>query len=68
MSVSIAAVICDGRFEDHAELARAAADLKKRAKALPGSKVVRSDSETVVHSRTKVVRARPEALEPPPKM
>ncbi len=38
MSVSVAAVwVPPGRFERHAEIARAAAELKKRAKAIPGS-------------------------------
>jgi GGDEF domain-containing protein len=43
MSVSIAAVMTDGRSADHAELARQAAELKKRAKAIPGSVYLRSD-------------------------
>ncbi len=45
MSVSVAAVICDGRFTEHNEVSRAAAELKKRAKAIPGSKYLRSDSD-----------------------
>ena len=43
MSVSVVAVICDGKSADHSELARQAADLKKRAKAVPGSVFLRSD-------------------------
>ncbi len=42
MSVSIAAVMTDGTV-DHPELARMAAELKKRAKAVTGSVVLRSD-------------------------
>ncbi|MBL8913493.1 MAG: diguanylate cyclase, partial [Archangium sp.] len=42
MSVSIAAVMTDGTV-DHPELARQAAELKKRAKAITGSVVLRSD-------------------------
>jgi DNA-binding response OmpR family regulator/signal transduction histidine kinase len=42
MSVSIAAVMSDGTV-DHPELARQAAELKKRAKAVTGSVVLRSD-------------------------
>ncbi len=42
MSVSIAAVMTDGTV-DHPELARLAAELKKRAKAVTGSVVLRSD-------------------------
>ncbi len=42
MGVSIAAVITDGTTE-HPELARLAAELKKRAKAMPGSVYLRSD-------------------------
>jgi len=45
MSVSIAAVMCDGVSSSHAQLARLAADLKKRAKALPGSVYLRSDRD-----------------------
>jgi hypothetical protein len=38
MSVSVVSVWAPpGRFERHADLARAAADMKKRAKAIPGS-------------------------------
>ncbi|MGA9521300.1 MAG: response regulator [Myxococcaceae bacterium] len=43
MSISIVAVMADGRTADHSELARLAADLKKRAKAIPGSVYLRSD-------------------------
>jgi diguanylate cyclase (GGDEF)-like protein len=43
MSVSVVAVMADGHSQDHAELARRAADLKKRAKAVPGSVFLRSD-------------------------
>ncbi len=42
MSVSIAAVITDATM-DHPELARVAAELKKRAKCITGSVVLRSD-------------------------
>lgn len=42
MSVSIVAVMADGRAE-HPELARQAAELKKRAKAMAGSVFLRSD-------------------------
>ncbi len=45
MSVSIVAVMCDGLTHDHAELARRAADMKKRAKAIQGSVYLRSDRE-----------------------
>ncbi|HET9450111.1 MAG TPA: response regulator, partial [Aggregicoccus sp.] len=44
MSVSVVAVMTDGQME-HAELARRAADLKKRAKAIPGSVYLRSDRD-----------------------
>jgi DNA-binding response OmpR family regulator/signal transduction histidine kinase len=50
MSVSIAAVMCDGRTMDHAELANQAAELKKRAKAVPGSVYLRSDRELTTRS------------------
>jgi len=53
MSVSVAAVISDGRYKDHAEGARVAADLKKRAKLIPGSKFVRSDGDQVHYSTTR---------------
>ncbi|MBL8956262.1 MAG: response regulator [Myxococcaceae bacterium] len=43
MSVSVVAVLADGRSADHAELARLAADMKKRAKAVTGSVYLRSD-------------------------
>jgi len=42
MSVSIVAVMSDGRA-DHAALAKQAAEMKKRAKAVPGSVYLRSD-------------------------
>ncbi|WP_225409781.1 response regulator [Stigmatella hybrida] len=45
MSVSIVAVMSDGVTHDHAELARRAADMKKRAKAIQGSIYLRSDRE-----------------------
>ncbi|MFZ5471694.1 MAG: response regulator, partial [Myxococcota bacterium] len=50
MSVSIVAVLCDGVSFDHAELARRAADMKKRAKAISGSVYLRSDRELPVRS------------------
>nr|WP_228530888.1 MULTISPECIES: response regulator [Myxococcaceae] len=51
MSVSIVAVMTDGSGSvDHAELARRAADLKKRAKAIPGSVYLRSDRDAGVRS------------------
>jgi signal transduction histidine kinase/DNA-binding response OmpR family regulator len=43
MSVSVVAVLADGQSGDHADLARQAADLKKRAKAVSGSVYLRSD-------------------------
>ncbi len=43
MSVSVVAVLADGKTADHAELARQAADLKKKAKAVHGSVYLRSD-------------------------
>ncbi|MBZ4421709.1 response regulator [Myxococcus sp. RHSTA-1-4] len=49
MSVSVVAVMTDGT-QDHAELARRAADMKKRAKAIAGSVFLRSDRERVVRS------------------
>jgi hypothetical protein len=48
MSVSVVAVLCDGVSSDHAELARRAADMKKRAKSIPGSVYLRSDREVAV--------------------
>jgi GGDEF domain-containing protein len=48
MSVSVVAVMTDGVSHDHAELARRAADMKKRAKAIPGSVFLRGDPERVV--------------------
>ncbi len=44
MSVSVVAVMSDGQA-DHSELARKAADLKKRAKAVVGSVFLRSDRD-----------------------
>lgn len=44
MSLSVVAVISNGSI-DHAGLARVAADLKKKAKAIPGSVYLRSDRE-----------------------
>lgn len=44
MSVSVAAVLCTGQYRTHADVARAAAELKKRAKSLPGSAYLRSDA------------------------
>ncbi len=44
MSVSVVAVMSDGTA-DHAELARRAADMKKRAKSVQGSIYLRSDRE-----------------------
>jgi diguanylate cyclase (GGDEF)-like protein len=48
MSVSIVSVMCDGVSADHAELARQAADMKKRAKAIAGSVYLRNDRELAV--------------------
>ena len=48
MSVSVVAVLSDGLSSDHAELARQAADMKKRAKAIQGSVYLRSDRELAV--------------------
>ena len=62
MSVSVVAVLNDGRYRQHSELARLAADLKKKAKALPGSKYLRSDTEAVMQSNTRVLRATTELL------
>ncbi|MHB8874440.1 MAG: response regulator [Myxococcaceae bacterium] len=50
MSVSIVAVMCDGTSSDHAQLARLAADMKKKAKAIEGSVYLRSDRERAVRS------------------
>jgi PAS domain S-box-containing protein len=50
MSVSIVAVMSDGVTHDHAELARRAADMKKRAKAIQGSVYLRSDREKDVRT------------------
>ncbi|RKH56894.1 response regulator [Corallococcus llansteffanensis] len=52
MSVSVVAVMTDGLAHDHAELARRAADMKKKAKAIPGSVFLRSDVERVIRSVT----------------
>jgi DNA-binding response OmpR family regulator len=49
MSVSIVSVMTDGT-QDHAELARQAAELKKRAKAIAGSVYLRSDRDAQVRS------------------
>jgi len=48
MSVSVVAVLSDGLSTDHADLARRAADMKKRAKAIQGSVYLRSDKELAV--------------------
>ncbi|HSP79656.1 MAG TPA: hypothetical protein VLQ93_14055, partial [Myxococcaceae bacterium] len=45
MSVSVVAVMSDGVSVEHAELARRAADMKKRAKAIQGSVYLRSDRD-----------------------
>ncbi len=50
MSVSIVTVIADGSL-DHAELARQAAELKHRAKAVPGSVYLRSDRPEPVRGK-----------------
>ncbi len=50
MSVSIVAVMCDGTSNNHAQLARLAADMKKKAKAIQGSVYLRSDRERAVRS------------------
>jgi DNA-binding response OmpR family regulator/signal transduction histidine kinase len=47
-SVSIVAVMCDGSSMDHSDLARIAAEMKKRAKAIPGSVYLRDDRDVVV--------------------
>jgi signal transduction histidine kinase/DNA-binding response OmpR family regulator len=47
MSVSVVAVICTGQFRDHADVARVAAELKKKAKAVQGSVYLRSDRDLV---------------------
>ena len=49
MSVSIVAVMTECS-QDHAELARQAAELKKRAKAIAGSVYLRSDRDAQVRS------------------
>ncbi|HEY3448344.1 MAG TPA: response regulator [Myxococcales bacterium] len=65
MSVSVAAVVNDGRFGSHAEIARAAADLKLKAKQIPGSKFIRSDREGSFASRTRTTPVVPPPAEPP---
>lgn len=50
MSVSIVAVMADGPSMEQGELARRAADMKKRAKAIVGSVYLRSDREQVVRT------------------
>ncbi|HEX4620708.1 MAG TPA: response regulator, partial [Myxococcaceae bacterium] len=50
MSVSIVAVMSDGVSTGHAELARVAAEMKKRAKAIQGSVYIRSDREPATRS------------------
>ncbi len=55
MGVSVVAVLCGGQFKDHSQVARAAADLKKKAKAFPGSKYLRSDDEVVRPSTTRTL-------------
>ncbi len=50
MSVSVVAVMCDGTNPSHSELAKVAAELKKRAKAIQGSVFLRSDREVAVRS------------------
>ncbi len=45
MSVSVVAVMCDGVRPAQSELAKIAAELKKRAKAIQGSVYLRSDRE-----------------------
>jgi len=50
MSVSIVAVMASGGASDHPELARQAAEMKKRAKAITGSVFLRSDRDSPVGS------------------
>ncbi len=50
MSVSVVAVMADGHSADHPELARLAAEMKKRAKAITGSVYLRSDKDSSVRS------------------
>ncbi len=50
MSVSIVAVMSDGVSADHSDLARRAAELKKKAKAVVGSVYLRSDKPKIVPS------------------
>ncbi len=54
MSVSVVAVLADGQSAGHADLARQAADLKKRAKAVIGSVYLRSDRPNPVRGRERV--------------
>ncbi len=63
MSVSVAAVIHDGSGQDHSELSRVAAELKKRAKSIPGSKYLRSDRAEPFLSTAQVKRAAAAVLE-----
>lgn len=53
MGVTVVAVVSQGQFKDHPEIARAAAELKKRAKQIPGSKYVRSDRDEPYPSQAK---------------
>jgi DNA-binding response OmpR family regulator len=53
MSVSVAVVVNQGQLKDHPQISRAAAELKQRAKLLPGSKYLRSDRDEVHHSNTR---------------
>ncbi|MFN7135304.1 MAG: response regulator, partial [Myxococcales bacterium] len=66
MSVSVAAVLHDGAALDHSELSRMAAELKKRAKLIPGSKYLRSDRDEPVLSTVRIVRASPAVIDPVP--
>jgi diguanylate cyclase (GGDEF)-like protein len=53
MSCSVVAVwVPPGRFERHDDIARAAADLKKRAKAIPGSVYLRDAPQDEAAART----------------
>ncbi len=51
MSVSVVAVLSEPGVSDHASLARVAAELKKRAKAVAGSVYLRSDQEGPASAR-----------------
>ncbi len=53
MGITVVAVVSQGQFKDHPEIARAAAELKKRAKQIPGSKFVRSDRAEPLPSQAK---------------